>query len=83
VGVGGGVREGCSTCDALAGTRITAPASPQSVSKLSFSRPLICTTGRRVPASSSANPGNWKRRFDPTLRAGGLVKVWAVVSFRF
>ena len=43
--------------------------SPQRGSKPSFPRPLICTTSRRIQASSSTNQGHCKRRVDPTRSA--------------
>ena len=45
------------------------PTSPKSASKSSFSRPLVYTACRRIPASSGTNRGEWKRRVAPTLRA--------------
>jgi len=46
---------------------------PQSGTKPSFPRPLVCTAGRRIPASSGTNPGARNGLFGPTLRAGNLV----------
>ena len=45
----------------------TEPRGAESV----LSSLLLCTTGRRVPASSTSNQGDWKERFAPTLTAGG------------
>ena len=42
-------------------------SSPQSLTKSWIPRPLACTAGGRIPASSGANQGEWKGRFDPTL----------------
>ena len=44
--------------------------SPQSRIKLPFSIPLMCTGARRNLATCSANQGS-RKRFAPTLRAGG------------
>ena len=49
---------------------LMATTNPESGIKSSFSNPLVCTAGRRIPASSGTNHGNRKRRFGPTLRAG-------------
>ena len=48
--------------------------SPPNGSKPSFARPLLCTAGRWIPASSGTNQGNKKSRFDstkPLPTAGG------------
>jgi len=43
------------------------PTCPHSGTKSPLLSLLICTTGRQIPASSSANQGNGKRRFGPPL----------------
>ena len=49
--------------------------APAPSTKSSLSGPLMCTTGRRILASSSQNPWRLKKRLDPTLSAGGRDRV--------
>ena len=44
--------------------------SPQSQIKSPFLRPLVCTAGRRIPASYMIHPGDDKVRCDPALQTG-------------
>ena len=63
---GGHSRGSCSTST----LKVTRPRSDQD--QIAVCMPLIGTGTPRDPATCGTHQGDWKRRFAPALRAGGL-----------